>query len=141
MSGRGQAVAAKGSQQTQFILSIFLPGLIGQTGTDITNNWFRVPAGGLDLSTATIHIVMRIAAGTTDPKWDLMKSTDGGSSFTSILGGSKILATHGQKVTDIASPSWSGATLAEGDLLRVDLITTDDGTGAYTEITIVPPSP
>lgn len=134
-SGRGQAVTIGGTT-VPTVLSIFLPGFVGPTGNDITNNWFRIPKGGLDLTNATAHIVMRTAAGTTDPIWDVLVSTDNGGSFTSILPATKLVATHGNKVTDL-TPAWVTTSLDEGDLLRVDLTQTDDGSGADIEISIV----
>lgn len=138
MSGRGQAVnLGGGSQLPAPVISIFLPGLVGPTGANITNNWFRVPRGGIDLTGATAHIIMQVAAGGTNPVWDVLRSTNDGGSFSSILPGTKLIAVVGQKVTNLPTPAWTVTTLNEGDLLQVDLTTTDDGTGGNIEITIV----
>ena len=136
MSGRGQAVNLGGSSKSP-IITIILPGLTPAVGTDITSNWLRVPAGGLNFVGATAHIVARTApAGSNAVIFDLKYSTNNGSSFSDLLGSPKLTLAVGSRVADIATPNWQVTTLDEGDLIRVDVTQIDNGTAADFAITI-----
>lgn len=139
MTSRGQAVSIGGGRTSPPIITIILPGFIGPVDTDVTNTWFRVPAGGLDLTNATVHIVAKQTAGGSNPSWDIMRSTDHGSTFTTILpsgAANKLQLTTGVHYIDL-TPAWTVTTLDEGDLLRVDVVATDSSaTGADIVITI-----
>lgn len=133
---RGQAVGLGGSTAVAGNIVILMPGFIGPVFADVTFQWFRV-TGDLKIG-AKAHIVMRTAPGTTAPAWDIMRSTNNGASFSTILpagASNKLQMPVGQLTVDL-TPAWTVTDLADGDLLRVDIVQTDDGTGADVEIVI-----
>lgn len=140
MSGRGQSVPVGGSGSAKTNLYIYLPGYIGAVATDILSTWFR-QTGEFTLTGAKVHINIRLAAGGTAPTWDLMRSTNNGSSFTSLLpsgNSNKIVLPVGQLVADITDRNWQNPTIDDGDLLRLDLLVTDDFSGQDVQIVIEP---
>lgn len=137
MSGRGQAVSIGGKTEPSTI-TFLLPGPVGPIATDITDTWIRVPVGGLNLTGATAHIQAKVAPGTTAPSWDLMRSTNGGTSFTTVLpsgAANKLPLAVGSKTASL-TPAWATTTLDEGDFLRVDVVQTDNGTAKNVRITV-----
>lgn len=130
---------AQRSRVTPPVITIVIPGPVGGVGTDVTANWFRVPVGGLNLVGAKAHIVAKtVPGGGTNPSWDIMRSTNSGSSFATILpsgASNKLPLTVGNRTADL-TPAWTTTLLNEGDLLRVDVVATDDGSATDIVITI-----
>lgn len=138
MTGRGQAVTIGGGGGGPSTITILLPGSVGPVITDITDTWIRVPAGGLDLTGALAHILAKVAPGGTAPSWDIMRSTNGGTSFATILptgAANKLQLAVGSKTASL-TPAWTVTTLDEDDLLRVDVVQTDNGTARNVRLTI-----
>lgn len=137
--GRGQAVTLKGESGGSTSIYILLPGFFGPTANDITANWLRID-GTFALAGASAHVVGKTAPGGSAPFWDIKRSADNGGSWASILPSgiaNKIYLAVGAHVSD-QTPDWQVDTLDDGDLLAVDLVQTDDGTGANITISIVP---
>lgn len=133
-SGRGQAVTLKGGTASGGSILILLPGFIGPVANDLASGWLYMDR---DITTAgaVVHITAKTAPGATDVHYRLEKSSNNGTSFAAIHSGSLTLP-HGDHVATV-TPTWTD-DLAEGELLRIDLTQTDNGTGADVSIVVVP---
>lgn len=135
MGSRGQAVTIR--IQIPSPLVIVVPGFFDAVATDITN-WMRI-SGGFPLKGAAVDITAKGAPGTSPVTFDLMQSVDGGVSFATVLpsgSANKLTLPVGDKLASF-TPTWT-TDLSDGDILRVDLVQIDDGSGHDLVIVITP---
>lgn len=116
---RGQAVPTSGVSQIPLLFLI--PGLVGPVATDILSGWLRV-TGTFRLGAA--HLTAKTAPSGS-LSFTILRSTNGGSTFASILSG--VLTLPPSAHTADLTPTWAVTQLNDGDLLRVDITTADSG--------------
>lgn len=105
-------------------ISIIIPGPVDVVANDICGAWFRVTRpNGDTFKPGKVHITAKGAATTTSVKFDILVSTNHGSSFTTALSATLTLSTSVHFVD--LTPTWSIADFNDGDLIRVDLTQID----------------
>lgn len=130
MPQRGQAVP-NAEASSRVTITIILPGFIDTVANDITANWLRIEdTFELTDSVTAVHFVAKTVPASAI-KVDIKKSTNDGSSFSTILSTPMTFTGH---VTDL-TPTWAGGDLEEGDLLRVDITQKDDScSGVFIQL-------
>ena len=129
MSPRGQTVPLSGLGGGPSPITLLIFGFI-TGGTDITATWYRAAQA---LTLKNVVITAKAAPGTTAVTFDILRSTDGGVSFATLLTTTKLTLPVGDQTITLVSGVdivWNSA-LAEGDLLRVDVLSQDDGFACY----------
>lgn len=122
MTQRGQAVPNSGIGGIPILT--LLPVLPTVATPDITVNWLRI--NSVFTLSGTIETVAKSRPTGSNVIIDVLRSQDGGSSFTSIF-------TSGHVVFTVSGPPDSVnmiASLDVGDLLRVDLLQPDSNDAA-----------
>lgn len=114
---------------------VILPGLLTTVATDITGNWLRLSD---PFRLGNIQAVLKVAPTGSAIIFDILRSTDSGASFSTIIASPKVTLPIGQRVVDL-TPTWIFPTLSAGDILRIDLTQADSALiAANVSFTIFP---
>ena len=129
MPGRGQAVA---QGQPKQVISIIIPGYLGGVRNDCVSNWLRIHRAFI-LDAAVVRITAKVAYAGTGPEFRIMRSVDNGAAWNSI---GSFTASTGLNYQEL-SPIWLYSQLDAGNLLRFDIIVTDNGTGSGSQFDVI----